>query len=274
MTKTPIILLAGEAGSGKDTVGNYIANHYRGICLGQADPMKRFCRNVFGFTVDQLWGSTETRNAVVPFNSLQFLGARAAFKEHAGPWIDSVLPAGADPEIALIRLGSWMAAVEDKITNEGGVSPRFVLQTLGTEWGRSISLNMWNDLAVRTSRTLLTGGYGYTREDGLVEMQGTTGFDYAIITDGRFRNEIINTLTVGGVTLNIRRPNQQKVTGGATNHISELELNAIPAHFFTNVLVNGGTLADLYGMAIMTMSANFDDSRNNGLLSNGSLRFL
>jgi hypothetical protein len=53
-----IIALTGLKGSGKNTVADMIPGAY---CLGFADPLKKFCGEVFGFTAEELYGPSEAR---------------------------------------------------------------------------------------------------------------------------------------------------------------------------------------------------------------------
>jgi hypothetical protein len=68
---------------------------------------------------------------------------------------------------------------------------------------------------------------------------GPTG---VVITDGRFRNEILGVLRVGGKALKIDRP-----TMGPNNspHRSETESTEIPLSFFDYVIHNNSSLRDL-----------------------------
>lgn len=57
-----IIGIAGLKGSGKDTTGEILQRSFDDICLEAfADPMKRFCQEVFDFSDEQLWGPSEYR---------------------------------------------------------------------------------------------------------------------------------------------------------------------------------------------------------------------
>ena len=77
---TPIIIVSGKAGSGKDTVAAYIADKYNGVCIAQADPMKRFVKNLMGFSDNQLWGPSEARNTRVPQD---FFSPKLSFRQAA-----------------------------------------------------------------------------------------------------------------------------------------------------------------------------------------------
>ncbi len=58
-----IIGLSGKAGSGKDTVGKFLVTDCCFESMALADPMKDFCKEIFGFTDEQLRGPSSNRNA-------------------------------------------------------------------------------------------------------------------------------------------------------------------------------------------------------------------
>lgn len=66
-------------GAGKSTVARVLCEQF-GFCeLGLADPLKRFCMDVFDMSEEQLWGpsemrSTPTDTGVVPREALRTLG--------------------------------------------------------------------------------------------------------------------------------------------------------------------------------------------------------
>jgi len=96
-----IIGVAGLAGSGKDTLADILVCDYRFVRIGMADPLKRFCREVLDFSVEQLWGSSERRNEpdsrylnekngyLTPRHALQRLGAEWGRQEcYENVWVD------------------------------------------------------------------------------------------------------------------------------------------------------------------------------------------
>jgi len=269
MTKTPIIILAGNAGSGKDTVGSYLVAKYGAVTVAQADPMKRFAAEVFGFSEEQLWGPSSSRNApdeVTVGNRLAISHRFVAYTMRA--WQEElfgqVIPKHVDRDRAMSVLNHWFEALYHSLENGIPVSPRLALQTLGTEWGRRVSQNMWNEYATDTCLKLLAGGYRYSRIEGLVEDSARPGYDYAVVTDGRFRNEIVLTTTKGGVALRIIRENPDKAAveaGGIKGHASERELDGIPPHFFTALVDNSGSLHDLYTVIDHAMVRLYDVPR-------------
>ena len=92
-----ILGISGKAGAGKDTFADALVT-CGFVKVSQADPMKRFCREVLGFTDAALWGPSEERNRPVPSlagltarHALQTLGTewgRACFEDM---WIDHAL---------------------------------------------------------------------------------------------------------------------------------------------------------------------------------------
>lgn len=82
-----IIGVSGLKGSGKDTAANLLCSRFYDIHKEAfADPMKRFCQEIFGFSDDQLWGPSSSReradvryrradgHALTPRYALQRLG--------------------------------------------------------------------------------------------------------------------------------------------------------------------------------------------------------
>ncbi len=77
-----IICISGYAGAGKDTVADFFVDAGF-VKVGLADPLKRFCQDVFRFSQEQLWGSSEKRNEPdprYPRGDGSFLTARRALQ--------------------------------------------------------------------------------------------------------------------------------------------------------------------------------------------------
>ena len=67
------------------------------------------------------------------------------------------------------------------------------------------------------------------------------GYDFVVITDGRFRNEILNVIEVGGAAVKIINPvdeSRDVDAAGVRGHTSESELKRIPDSWFLVTLVN------------------------------------
>lgn len=228
-----IIGLNGEAGSGKDTAAKFIREYdLRADSIALADPLKTLARDVFLFTDDQLWGPSSSRNAPYrhygerrwywPFENDARYGTRARFHLHAESWLDAVLPAGVDFDGALEELEEWL----DDCLRQRRITPRYVLQTLGTEWGRTIDKDIWVKTALRRAAALKDG-------------------DAVLITDVRFINEARAIVAGGGQVWRIERPGAG-LSGTAGAHVSEKEQASTEFMKFVKYVVrNDGTLDEL-----------------------------
>ena len=97
-----IIGLCGSAGSGKDTVADFLVEAGDCVKVALADEIKRICARVFDFSEDQLWGSSEMRNApdkryprehgyLTPRFALQQLGTNWGRDCYSNVWVDLTL---------------------------------------------------------------------------------------------------------------------------------------------------------------------------------------
>lgn len=109
-----------------------------------------------------------------------------------------------------------------------GKSPRELLQTLGTEWGRGM---VHDDLWLLLAEQNLSNLANY--------MPGAAGF---VISDLRFENEATWLRQRGGVVVHIQRPNAEAVRA----HSSEA---GIAIHDHDLVIHNDGDLTDLRAWA-------------------------
>lgn len=86
----------------------------------------------------------------------------------------------------------------------GGKTPRFAMQTLGTEWGRVlIGENLWVDATMNRANTV----------------------PCAVITDVRFPNECEAVQRKGGIVIRVQASDQ---TGPAETHPSEAMIDDLP----------------------------------------------
>lgn len=57
-----ILGISGLARSGKDTCADIIVKNYGYVKIAFADKIKRICRDLYGFSYEQLWGPSELRD--------------------------------------------------------------------------------------------------------------------------------------------------------------------------------------------------------------------
>jgi hypothetical protein len=85
-----------------------------------------------------------------------------------------------------------------------GKSPRQLMQTLGTEWGRQcVKDSLWVDTALQKAKEARAAG------------------KHVVITDVRFENESTEICAAGGHVVEIARPSHKATVGVTSNHPSE-----------------------------------------------------
>jgi len=108
------------------------------------------------------------------------------------------------------------------------VTPRLALQTLGTEWGRRLTPDIWVEAAIREADARLKPGWGTVIPAPMV-----------VIPDMRFRNEFEAVKRYGGKTLRLYRRDAPPLR---YQHPSEKDLWEIPDSEFDFVLHNDWTI--------------------------------
>ena len=148
-----IIGISGKAGSGKDTVADFLVRDYSYVKVALADEMKRICMRVFDFSYEQLWGPSEKRNEP----DLRYpRGEKQLFSSGS-----TLVYVDAECSIALAEAAAQrpLTEAEKERIHDGYfkdfLTPRHALQQLGTEWGRSCYVNVWVDYALRVAKELL-----------------------------------------------------------------------------------------------------------------------
>lgn len=87
-----IIGISGKAGSGKDAAADVLVRELGFVRVSLADPMKRFCMGLWGFSYEQLWGPSSARNAPDPrfprraHGHLECLSPRHALQTLGSEW--------------------------------------------------------------------------------------------------------------------------------------------------------------------------------------------
>lgn len=244
--KHRIIGLCGPAGSGKDSIAEHLVAKHRYVKMANADLLKRMAKQAFDFTDEQLWGPSAMRNA----------SDKRYMRKH-GPWT-------LDSKCTCCGMPGELNGLE-----EGGpchLTPRFALQTLGTEWGRMCFENIWIQQLLGAAQTVLDNSCDYNAKEGLClnVVPQRVGFSspYAgvVISDVRFQNEIDAIKQIGGKVVRIVRgtpalvsigdaagsPMEMTTLSGATaQHKSETELHGVPKESFDYLFENNGDLGTL-----------------------------
>jgi hypothetical protein len=231
-----IIGITGQAGTGKDTAAAYLEQSRGFIRIGLADPLKRICKEVFDFSDEQLWGPSENRNGG-DSRYLRKVQTCENFEEYARH--------------------------TDSCFEMQPLSPRYALQTLGTEWGRGCYEDVWIDYGLRTAKKLVQYAeskyqVGYDPKRGIVQERGYPVPRGVVFSDLRFGNEFEAVRKAGGKLVRIVRPGYDGNVG-IGGHASEEEQKKYNDTYFDCVILNNGSLLDL-AKGLDMMLARFEEA--------------
>lgn len=118
---------------------------------------------------------------------------------------------------------------EEPVPFAGGFTPRKLMQTLGTEWGReSLHPDIWVSIMAQKIERLM--GHSF-RKGPNIHIQ-------VVIDDVRFANEALMVRAYGGKVVRVERPGNPHQTAAHVSETLDFEPDA--------TLLNDGTEADLY----------------------------
>ncbi len=242
-----IVGISGNLGSGKDTAADRLVDEFGLVKVALADPIKRYGLRVFRFTEHQLWGPSEARNASdtrfkqcdSPYEGDDaWMAAFRRAEEYDKEYVKELFPEDHSMQLkARHALHDWMLILSKEHPH---LSPRVMLQTLGTEWGRTIRDDLWISHAIKTSEKLLWGDLTYNPAYGLVENPGEGPPPGVILSDVRFHNELEHIRKANGFLIRIKRPatDDQANATGVDGHASEAEQQSFTDDEFNYVIVN------------------------------------
>lgn len=220
MKKYPIITLSGIAGSGKSTVADCIVevlgfNDSFAMSMALADPLKRLVSLVFGVSPSILYGPSSEREKPIEINWGPIMP-----RVNAGGFQELIKRIGKDE----VDLHFKLTEIIKDLKKQESVSARTILQTIGTDFARKNNPDVWTNWGLETAKSLVT-----------------SVSDIVVVSDCRFRNEILKFSELNSVSLKIKRNQESKST-----HVSETELDTIPDWFFDEIIDNNGSLESLY----------------------------
>lgn len=181
-----IIGISGHAGSGKDTACKYLQDvlHFRRTSF--AEPLKKMVREAFPkFTDNSIYGPSEEREQL--YEDYPFRGICLTCSTPCSPHPDPT-------HRRVWHCDSCHAWYPRYIT------PRVALQTLGTEWGRTLCADIWVKACI--DRIVQQPEYNWC------------------ISDLRFNNEANYLRKVGGKVIRLTRASNER----ASVHQSEREI--------------------------------------------------
>lgn len=228
----PLILICGNAGSGKDTFADLICSQEQAVKIALADPIKQFVGRVWKIEDDVLWGPSELRNKKLneEFVDRRFMESRQYDPDYLERWMKLVSSESTD--VTSKELYKWFR----KHIVGRDLTVRDLLQKLATEFARSRNPDVWIDVGLKTAHQLLSTQSVYGCRSGVCGADGLHN-SLVVISDGRFRNEILKVKAQGGYVVKIIDPHAKK----SDKHQSETELDTVPEWWFNEVIVNDKT---------------------------------
>ena len=240
----------GESGSGKDFCGRWVVDNKGFTRVAFADEIKRFCRVVFDFDYEHLWGDPEFRNTeMVPANkgcaaasnlfSVYWDRAMGNLDINVHTWVGGLALTTTEKAEYVNVVRRWFDECRSR-TNEGMISARLALQLLGTEFGRHFKESIWVDFLFEQIIPRINAGEYYAKEVGFLPGRYSTTAG-VIITDHRFHNELRETQRRDGYIIKLVRlshegKGNEAEEAGIAGHASEAEQRTIPEDAYDLVL--------------------------------------
>lgn len=238
MTEFTTIAFMGESEHGKDFCGKWVVISMGFAAVAFADPMKRLCRDIFSpFTNDILWGDPKLRNTPL---EIDWNDANYRLVWSMDDWVDGFRELSIIKRAELkIVIDIWFRRLE-RSSEENKLSPRKVLQLLGTEYGRKFKSDLWVAHTLNHVIYSIKRGKGYSRYLGVLEEE-EGGYKGAVITDCRFLNELEAVQDYGGYVVKLIRNSKlgqenSALVAGIANHQSETEISTIKDHRYNDIL--------------------------------------
>lgn len=247
-----IIGVLGQSNTGKDVVADWF--YRKGfIKLAFSDPMKRYARDLFDYEPLQLWGPSEERNKELVANDPWWMKVVSNWGKATNKFVNELFVhtfsnGHVGRTDAYLSLMHWLADLRRYTQSHAAMlSPRVVLQTLGTEWGRKLDPDLWLNYAYGRIVPGLKDGRSYDCEYGLYAESTMTGCPGVIITDHRFYNEVLATRKQDGFVIKLSRPhNPNQKPPGLSGHASEHDQqNSVMPISYELELPEGLDLVDL-----------------------------
>jgi hypothetical protein len=127
--------------------------------------------------------------------------------------------------------------LKEEIDPRWGVSPRKLMQTIGTDIFQYLIHEILPELKGEHRNHWVT-----LFKEWYLDLKKKDPNLKIVIADARFLNEVKTINELGGIVCKIIRPSR----GNNDQHLSENEINQIPDQLIDNVIINDGSLDDIY----------------------------
>jgi hypothetical protein len=193
-----VIGLVGSKNTGKDTIANILCEEKGYKVIALADILKRLTMAIFDFSVDALFGESKYREMCDPrVYDIPYWEEVEASLIETYPLIRTLFLHN-DFTNAIVGIRKELSFYQK---NPEQVTMRYVLQRLGTDWGRAIDPDVWVRYLGGILKILEKGGHIYNRTQGLRPLAGMTAPLGVVVPDLRFLNEVKMVQDLGGTVL-------------------------------------------------------------------------
>lgn len=214
----PHILITGEAGHGKDTIGEYLVKNHGYLRTAFADPLKKEIIDAYKNAPELIdmafMNIRELKNTAVERFALKY----CSDKDYVATVIKTF---EAEDLVLAASQGRGVFTAEERLDQPR--SMRRIAQTWGTEYRRSKVDSYWVDLAA----------------DFIEAANGKSEHQPVVICDGRFYNECDWAEKNGLKRIHVIRPGYLEIT---IKHASE---NQLSSSFNTVLIENTPSTGDL-----------------------------
>lgn len=217
----PLFGLAGNMGAGKSTVAKILTEKYGFLEIAQATPLKTLAKRLFGFDDQALYGPTEERNKPQLAGLWEAPDFFSKLDIFAALCETNILPVNDERSDRILQICTkGVGLIETFYSEHKYLTARYVLQIIGTEIGRQIKNTLWTDIAVNQC---------------IHHLSTCNTIQAAVISDVRFRSEILTIQSSGGWIVQVLDPS---IYNDINKHSSEAELRGVPTFWFDTILYN------------------------------------
>ena len=237
-----IIGLIGVMGSGKDTVAEQLRIQYDFVVISLADSLKRLCASVYLLPNECLFGASHLRNYIHPaVSNAQYWSDCQERIHKEKQTIQKMFPAylGFTAYRQLLLMTQLFQEKEKE--RPGSLTARYILQRIGTEWGRHIKDSVWLDQVKTIVGKIQNEDGTYSREEGFIPAAVKCGG--IVIPDCRFENECRMVKELEGTVVWVDASKRVKPTGDT--HASEPTIEKFK-NMIDIAVDNNYTREDLY----------------------------
>lgn len=222
--KRPIIALLGRAKSGKDTAGRMLLDMGPGTTRAFAHQLKSIIGEMF---------------EIPEFNLYDEVGKEEPLSQFPAFMCPTCMSIEVEPyendgrKYAACKM---CKAAGERNVFESAWTGRKIAQYIGTECFRRIWPKVWTNYTLKEAEGVLTT------------------YQFVVITDCRFPNEVTEVKAAGGEVWRIKRKVADEGSVGTKGHASEAAQDGIPDSACTAIIDNNGTLMQLRN----NLTAEFD----------------